>query len=736
MSNDNETDQSGLRFYGIGVVAIDKPRGSDNIMVSPVEKVPMNNGRVKDTEEVMEYESTGIGGVKKSDKVTAQAMIQAKWFPLSEGNRQTAPDVQEGESVRLWRYGNSNEYYWTTMYREPGIRRLETVLYCYGNLSTKGKGWDKDSSYWHEVSTHDKHMRWQTTQSDGEQFAYNFHISPKDSTVTLEDNIGNQWFMDSNAVLMRCKNSDGSFIDIEKLRYHSFAKEHMEHQSDITHMHTPLFTVTANDEGGYRGGAFVQIDFNSNHAQIGSGEGAYSHYKGGDIVTKSDSSIDETTSNKSVRNDTSYTQSSSVTEEYGMVSRSASHISESVGTVSRSASSSTDTTGSREIKSDTSNETIGAKTETVSDLKQDVAKADSKIDDYKLESQKQELTVAKRDEKIESLKSDIGTREQNLGESITKVSGNETREVGSYDLKSGGDVNVNSGGKIRQSDTEISNLDVPGVITVAGRDVEKELDKLYAITAELAERLTAVEGRFDAIDQTLEKHTGEIAATSESVDSVKDSTDENTSEISKLDSNARKTEEELNTAKDKLRETEAVVTGLKQTIMELQKQLEEQLSVVTDLKGEITTVAAQTEEALVEAQNLKSTTEQLQETAEQTATDLQVVKSDVETGFETVNNTITVVKADLTVASRTATTALEVGKAAVEAAVAAAGSANEAKALTENLTGTVGELNDAVANIGSSVTELGDGLDSLASDVETNKDAASGTKPFVDGGAF
>lgn len=693
MSNDNPTDQSGLRFYGIGIVAIDKPRGTDNIMVSPIEKVPMNNGRIKDTEEVMEYTSTGIGGAVTSDKVTAQAMIEAKWFPLSEGNRQTAPDVQEGESVRLWRYGNGNEYYWTTMYREPGLRRLETVLYCYGNLSTKGKGWDKDSTYWHEVSTHDKHIRWQTTQSDAEQYAYNFHISPKDSTITLEDNIGNQWFMDSNRVLMRCKNSDGSFIDIEKLRYHSFAKEHMEHQSDITHMHTPLFTVTANDEGGYRGGAFLQIDFNSNHAQIGSGEGAYTHHKGGDIVTKSDSSIDESTSSKSVRNSTSYTQSGSVTEEYGTVSRTASHISESVGTVSRSASSSSDTTGTREIKSDTSNETIGTKSETVSDLKQDVTKADSKISDYKLESQKQDVTVADKQETIQALKSDIGTREQNIQESVTKVSGKETREVGTYDLKSGGDVNVSSGGKIRQSDTEISNLDVPGVITVAGRDVEKEIDRLYAITSNHAERIGGIEGRLDITSQTLNQHSGEIKSNQEATDQVKETTEQNTSETAKLAQEAQKAQEELTLAKDKLTSMEGVVSEFKGKMLEMQKQIEQYQTVMAEMQSNLNSAVEKAQSAIQETGVVKQLTSQIQESVDQTNIDVR----EVSTGLDSVKSTVEQTTTLASQALEKATTASDLAEQAKEASLTVASS-------LEELGGTVAGLGATVSSFGNSDT--------------------------------
>ena len=216
------------------------------------------------------------------EKITGEAHIKAKWFPLSEGNRQTAPDVREGETVRLWRYGSSNEFYCQTMYREPGICRLETVLYCYGNLPKPGGMWNKESSYWHEVSTHDQHLWWKTTQSNGEAYSYDIKLDTKNSTYTVHDNVGNIFLIDSTNTLIRHINADGSFVDLNKKRYHGYAEEHMRHESKVIHMKTPLFVVTAKgDEGGYHGKAFVQVDFDKNVVQIGAGNDSYTHMDNG-----------------------------------------------------------------------------------------------------------------------------------------------------------------------------------------------------------------------------------------------------------------------------------------------------------------------------------------------------------------------------------------------------------------------------------------------------------------------
>lgn len=593
--NDDTEDQSGLRFYGIGVVGVDKPRGSNFIMVAPVEKVPMANGRISESKTTLEIDSQDASGVGTSDKVVGQSMIKAKWFPLSEGNRQTAPDVQEGESVRLWRYGNTNEYYWQTMYREPSIRRLETVLYCYGNLSSKGEAWSKDSSYWHEVSTHDKHIRWQTTQSDGEAYAYNFHISAKDSTITLEDNVNNQWFMDSKAVLMRCRNSDGSFIDIEKLRYHSFAQEHMEHQSDITHMHTPLFTVTGNDEGAYRSGAFIQVSLGSGYAQIGSGENAYAHYTGSDIEVKSSSSITEETSSKTVKNSTSTTESGSVTEKYGSVERTAESISESAGSVSRSATSTSDSTESRSVKSGSSQEEFGEKAEKVGSLKQDVDSADSTVKDMKLQSAQQDVKSDTRNEEYGKLHSKVQEKTEEIGSLNSTVSGKESRHVGDYQLDSDKDIVLNASGKVKTTDAEISNLDVPGKIVVSGRDVEKEIDSLIGITDNHESRIEKVEDRLGMADDTFKNQQDQIKENQEFASSTKKELESANQDAAKSAERIQVLEEEMVKAKDRIRVLEEFKEWAIDKFKEVDKRLDEhdkQIAEVRKMAEEAAAAAA------------------------------------------------------------------------------------------------------------------------------------------------
>lgn len=556
MANDNPTDQSGKRYFGIGIVAIDKPREGDYIMVTPIEKLAMKEGRLKDAGRTLEVSSPDIQGTITSDVVKSQTTIKAKWLVGDDGNRQTAPDVCEGETVDLYRYGNNNEYYWTTTFREPSIRRLETVTYCYGNLASKGAAWNKDSSYWWEVSTHDKHIRFKTTQSDGEAYGYDFHISSKESTITLEDNIQNQWFMDSKEHLMRCRNADGSFVDIEKFKYHGFAKEHMTHESDVIHMKTPLFTVCEGEEGSYHSGPFIQVSSQGKYAKFGSGEEAYAHFTDGDISVKSSSSISEETSSKSVKNATSSTESGTATEKFGSLSRTADSVTESSGSSNRTSESSTETAGAREVKSETSTETHGTKAETIGELSQEVKQQQSKVDNFELESKTQAIKSDSRTEEYTKLDSTVGEKIETLTTLEQKIVSKANISAAEYELTVDADINLRAGGTVRTSDAEISNLTVPGTITLAGEDVKGNTDKLFATTENHEGRIGNVEDKLGVHDTTFENHQNQIKENKDYSDNIKEDLGKSNQAAGELDSRVQITEEEIVKAKDRIQSLE------------------------------------------------------------------------------------------------------------------------------------------------------------------------------------
>lgn len=185
-----------LKLFSLGIVVEDKKVGSNQIKVYPVEHLPYIEGLIKDFKPEYEFSLPNIKGTQQQIKLKGDAVIVADWLP-PDSNRMTAPDVVANESVELYRYADTDRYYWKTNKREPLLRRLETVCHAYGNLKEPGKPIDKESSYWTEVSTHEKRMALGTSKSDGEKYKYDVIVDAKNNTITVKDDVGNSFILNS-----------------------------------------------------------------------------------------------------------------------------------------------------------------------------------------------------------------------------------------------------------------------------------------------------------------------------------------------------------------------------------------------------------------------------------------------------------------------------------------------------------------------------------------------------------
>lgn len=88
----------------------------------------------------------------------------------------SSPDVIENETVAVFKYADTGLFYWTTMFREPKIRRLETVMYAFGNLQAKLVPFDKTRHIGSRLVPNDKHIHLHTADSDGEPYKYDIYL--------------------------------------------------------------------------------------------------------------------------------------------------------------------------------------------------------------------------------------------------------------------------------------------------------------------------------------------------------------------------------------------------------------------------------------------------------------------------------------------------------------------------------------------------------------------------------
>lgn len=284
-------DSSKLKTYCIGVVAITKPTGTDKVMIYPAEKLTLEDGNVNEINENMEVSFVDISGVKYKSKVNRTAMIEARWFSDGSDGRQTPPDVVNGETVRVYRYADSDTFYWKTIFREPSLRRLEHVVHAYSNLKGGRAPFDLDSSYGNIFSTLDKKINIWTSQSNGESFKYDFLIDTKGNHIRLQDNVGNEFGINSTEDETYIKNSKDSYLNLYGLFMNGFAETQVCLKSKEIRLNAPSVIIGGGGNCGttplaladWHSKTFLYANNEEGFAAIGNKTNAYSEYKGDDI---------------------------------------------------------------------------------------------------------------------------------------------------------------------------------------------------------------------------------------------------------------------------------------------------------------------------------------------------------------------------------------------------------------------------------------------------------------------
>lgn len=209
--NGEKDNESRFHVYGIGVAVKDKVKFSDELEIYLVEQFPYVEGKLTEAKVEHKSELPDSKGTTKSHEVKGGYTITAKWLPDGANNQITAPDVYKGESVKILRFADSSKYFWSTMMREPKLRKQETVATMYSNIKDPTKeGYDKESSYWTQVDTREKKWQLHTSRNDGEPCIYDIVIDTKEAKITIEDDLGNKFILDSQASKWYMTNASGN----------------------------------------------------------------------------------------------------------------------------------------------------------------------------------------------------------------------------------------------------------------------------------------------------------------------------------------------------------------------------------------------------------------------------------------------------------------------------------------------------------------------------------------------
>jgi phage baseplate assembly protein gpV len=210
-------DPSKFHIFSMGLVAENKIMSSNDILVIPHEHLPMVDGELKSNPQAMTANGVDASGKAYNVNATIDNCIECTWYNAAGDNRATSPDVRRGEKVKVWRYADTDMYYWTPMGMDNTLRKLETVRHTFSGTSDEST----DSTavgncYYHEVSTHNGTITTQTSKQNGEVAVYTVQIDAKNGFVHVQDDAGNLFELDTKGHKLTLMNSDKSSIVIEK----------------------------------------------------------------------------------------------------------------------------------------------------------------------------------------------------------------------------------------------------------------------------------------------------------------------------------------------------------------------------------------------------------------------------------------------------------------------------------------------------------------------------------------
>lgn len=201
--------------WSLGIIAVNKPLNTDIVEVTPVEMFTMLDGEINDHIKEESLSSVNFDGSSYQTQTNQTATVKARWLP-NGSNRITSPDVRRGEQVMIWKFGDADKYYWSSLEYEKKLRKLETILFGISATKDENDPGTPESMYYLEVSSHKKLIHLHTSKANGEPFIYDMQFNLEEGYFLMQDDVGNLINLDSKNTYIEITNADKSTVQLNK----------------------------------------------------------------------------------------------------------------------------------------------------------------------------------------------------------------------------------------------------------------------------------------------------------------------------------------------------------------------------------------------------------------------------------------------------------------------------------------------------------------------------------------
>ncbi|ANZ48757.1 baseplate assembly protein [Erwinia phage vB_EamM_ChrisDB] len=235
-------EKSNVDFYSLGVVAEDKPRGTDRVKIIPIEVSFMEPTKVAVQESETEHQYS-TGTATDNLKVKEGNHITAKWWKFNS-NRVNSPDVKKEDQVLIYRLGKTDIYFWVDL-NSSNVKRLEDAIYAWSGDPKNQMADDLSNAYVMNFSPMDKHITIRTSMSNGEKNAYIWQFNTRDGTWLCRDDLGNQYYMNSQEYDLGFENAMRSKININKEDAFIFTTKSINMETKLVKVKCDIWDATA-----------------------------------------------------------------------------------------------------------------------------------------------------------------------------------------------------------------------------------------------------------------------------------------------------------------------------------------------------------------------------------------------------------------------------------------------------------------------------------------------------------
>lgn len=183
--------ESEYRLFSIGHAAENKDDGTDWwLEVVCTEHTQLSDGEQNSRGQEMETSGVDAAGTAYADKTVTSVSVPAYWRAEGESNRRTCPNVQRGEELFIYTFGDTGKLFWSPRGTNSHIRRLETSTSAWNATPDglkEGETPGEDNSYIVDVSTHRKVITITTSMRNGEMCKHTIQINPGTGIMTMQD---------------------------------------------------------------------------------------------------------------------------------------------------------------------------------------------------------------------------------------------------------------------------------------------------------------------------------------------------------------------------------------------------------------------------------------------------------------------------------------------------------------------------------------------------------------------